>query len=68
MKIERNIEREERIFNMVKEGYKTAGRSPKVDVMGEEIGVAKSTISYYLKRLVKAGRIEKLGKEFIPLQ
>lgn len=68
MKIERNYEREEEVFKIVKDNFEALGKTPTLEAMGKTVGCEKSTIYYYLKRLVKAKRIKQIGRSYQPIE
>lgn len=59
---ERNDERKMDVYNYVNEFMKERGVCPTTQQIADTLGVAKSTVSKYMNRLVEEGFIEKYGR------
>ena len=59
---QRNDERKMEVFNYVSEYMKERGVCPTTQQIGDTLGMAKSTVSKYMNRLIDDGLIEKYGR------
>ena len=68
----KNDERKMEVYRFVSESIKERGVCPTTNEIGERLGMAKSTVSKYMNRLIDEGLIEKYGREklcfILPLQ
>ena len=58
----RNLETQEAVYEFINEYIKEFGISPSVQEIAEGIGIAKSSISKYVNRLIEEGRLERYGR------
>jgi len=64
----RNDEVKEAIYNYVNDYIKEFGVSPSTQEIADYFGIAKSSISKYMKRLMDEGRIERYGRNQVVTQ
>lgn len=58
----RNDDTKEAIYEFINEYIKEFGISPSIQEVAEGIGIAKSSISKYVNRLIEEGRLERYGR------
>lgn len=58
----RNDERKMEVYRFVNEFMKERGVCPTTQQIGDTLGMAKSTVSKYMNRLIDDGLIEKYGR------
>ena len=58
----KNDERKMEVYRFVSESIKERGVCPTTNEIGERLGMAKSTVSKYMNRLIDEGLIEKYGR------
>lgn len=64
----RNDEIKETIYEFVNNYIKENGTCPSTQEISEEIGIAKSSISKYMNRLIEEGRLERYGRNKVVTQ
>jgi repressor LexA len=64
----RNVETQEAVYEFINEYIKEFGVSPSIQEVAEGIGIAKSSISKYVNRLIEEGRIERYGRNQLVTQ
>lgn len=57
-----NDERKKEVYRFVNEFMKERGVCPTTQQIGDTLGMAKSTVSKYMNRLINDGLIEKYGR------
>ena len=58
----KNDERKVEVYNFVTSFMKECGVCPTTQEIGNKLGMAKSTVSKYMNRLVEEGLVEKYGR------